>query len=162
RKTNKESNNLFAELILRTLGKERGSSAPDPDERKNRERGDDEAGDAVIKSWLDRNGIETRGLALRDGSGLSRLDLVTPAIKARLLLAIPKTIAAAMFHDSLAIAGQDGTLSGRLKRVAGKVFAKTGSLTYVHSLSGYVSMANGEVLAFSILCNDAPSERSAI
>ena len=77
--TNKESNNLYAELILRTLGKERGSLAPDPDPRKNRERGDDEAGVAVVKSWLDRNSIPTNGLAIRDGSGLSRLDLVRPA-----------------------------------------------------------------------------------
>ena len=153
--TNKESNNLYAELILRTLGKERGSLAPDPDPRKNPERGDDEAGVAVVKSWLDRNGIPTNGLAIRDGSGLSRLDLVTPEATARLLLAIARTNSAAVFHDSLPIAGRDGTLKPRLLREAGKVFAKTGTLTYDHSLSGYAIAQNGEVLAFSILCNDA-------
>ena len=153
--TNKESNNLYAELILRTIGKERGSLAPDPDPRKNRERGDDQAGVAVVKSWLDRNGIATNGLAIRDGSGLSRLDLVTPEATARLLMAITKTNSAAVFHDSLPIAGRDGTLKPRLVREAGKVFAKTGTLTYDHSLSGYATSQNGEVLAFSILCNDA-------
>jgi serine-type D-Ala-D-Ala carboxypeptidase/endopeptidase (penicillin-binding protein 4) len=153
--TNKESNNLYAELILRTLGKERGTTAPDPDPRKNRERGDDEAGVAVVKSWLDRNSIPTNGLAIRDGSGLSRLDLVTPEATARLLVAITKTNSAAVFHDSLPIAGRDGTLKPRLLREAGKVFAKTGTLTYDHSLSGYATTKNGEVLAFSILCNDA-------
>jgi len=153
--TNKESNNLYAELILRTLGKERGSLAPDPDPRKNRERGDDEAGVAVVKSWLDRNSIPIDGLAIRDGSGLSRLDLVTPEATARLLVAISKTNSAGVFHDSLPIAGRDGTLKPRLLREAGKLFAKTGTLTYDHSLSGYATTQNGEVLAFSIFCNDA-------
>lgn len=155
RQTNKESNNLYAELILRTLGKERGSLAPDPDPRKNRERGDDEAGAAVVRSWLTGKGIPTSGLAIRDGSGLSRLDLVTPEATARLLAAITKTNAASVFHDSLPIAGRDGTLGPRLTRVTGLVFAKTGSLNYIHSLSGYATAQNKEVLAFSIFCNDA-------
>jgi serine-type D-Ala-D-Ala carboxypeptidase/endopeptidase (penicillin-binding protein 4) len=155
RKTNKESNNLFAELILRTLGKERGASAPDPDARKNRERGDDEAGTAVVRSWLARNGISDDGLAIRDGSGLSRLDLVTPEATARLLVAIGKTNSAATFHDSLPIAGRDGTLGSRLQRGAGRIFAKTGTISYVHSLSGYAAAENGEILVFSIFCNDS-------
>ena len=155
RQTNKESNNLFAELILRTLGKERGESAPDPDPRKNRERGDDQAGAAVIKSWFDRNSIPDQGLAIRDGSGLSRLDLVTPEATTRLLVAMGRTNSATIFHDSLPIAGRDGTLSSRLKGAAGRIFAKTGTIAYVHSLSGYAVAENGEVLAFSIFCNDA-------
>jgi D-alanyl-D-alanine carboxypeptidase/D-alanyl-D-alanine-endopeptidase (penicillin-binding protein 4) len=155
RKTNKESNNLFAELILRTLGKERGTSAPDPDARKNRERGDDEAGTAVVRSWLARNGISDDGLAIRDGSGLSRLDLVTPQATARLLVAIGKTNSATTFHDSLPVAGRDGTLGSRLQRGAGRIFAKTGTIVYVHSLSGYAAAENGEILVFSIFCNDS-------
>jgi len=155
RRTNKESNNLYAELILRTLGKERGSSAPDPDPRKNRQRGDDEAGAAVVKAWLDHSGIPSEGLEIRDGSGLSRLDLVTPEATTRMLVAITKTNAASAFRDSLPMAGRDGTLSGRLVSSSGRVVAKTGSLTYTHSLSGYGTRQDGEVLAFSIFCNDA-------
>lgn len=155
RRTNKESNNLYAELILRTLGKERGASAPDPGPHKNRERGDDEAGTAVVKAWLDHNGIPSDGLEIRDGSGLSRLDLVTPEATARMLVAIAKTNAASAFRDSLPIAGRDGTLSGRLVSSSGRVVAKTGRLTYTHSLSGYATSQDGEVLAFSIFCNDA-------
>ncbi|MDX6444708.1 MAG: hypothetical protein QOH71_1782 [Blastocatellia bacterium] len=155
RHTNKESDNLYAELILRTLGKERGATAPDPDERKNRSRGDDEAGTALVRSWLNRNGVATDGMAIWDGSGLSRLDLVTPEATARLLGAIAKTNAATAFHDSLPIAGRDGTLGGRLAHLAGRVFAKTGTLTYDHSLSGYAVTRNNEVLVFSIFCNDA-------
>ena len=106
-------------------------------------------------SWLDRTGIPTKGLAIRDGSGLSRLDLVTPEATAHLLEAIAKTNSASIFHDSLPIAGRDGTLRSRLPQVAGKVFAKTGTLAYDHSLSGYAMTQNNQVLAFSIFCNDA-------
>ncbi len=162
RHTNKESDNLYAELILRTLGKERGTSAPDPDSHKNRARGDDEAGLAVVRSWLDRNGVGTDDLAIRDGSGLSRLDLVTPEATARLLVAISRTNSATVFHDSLPIAGRDGTLRGRLPRETGRVFAKTGTLTYDHSLSGYAVTPDGEALAFSIFCNDATGKGNPV
>ena len=156
-RTNKESNNLFAELILRTIGKERGGQAPDPDPRKNRERGDDEAGTAVVRSWLESRGITTKGLAIRDGSGLSRLDLITPETTGRLLQAIANTGSAAVFHDSLPVAGRDGTLNSRLKQLAGRVAAKTGTLTYTHSLSGYATTPANNTLIFSIMCNDATS-----
>jgi D-alanyl-D-alanine carboxypeptidase/D-alanyl-D-alanine-endopeptidase (penicillin-binding protein 4) len=155
RQTNKESNNLYAELILRTLGKERGETAPDPDPHNNRERGDDEAGAAVIKSWLNQNQINIEGLAIRDGSGLSRLDLITPEATVAVLETIAKKNSASLFHDSLPVAGRDGTLGGRLRNVTGQIFAKTGTVTYDHSLSGYATTKNGEVLVFSIFCNDA-------
>jgi D-alanyl-D-alanine carboxypeptidase/D-alanyl-D-alanine-endopeptidase (penicillin-binding protein 4) len=154
-RTNKESNNLFAELILRTLGKERGSLAPDPDPRKNRERGDDDAGTAVVRSWLESRGITTKGLAIRDGSGLSRLDLITPETTGRLLAAIANTSSAMVFHDSLPVAGRDGTLNSRLKPLTGRIAAKTGTLTYTHSLSGYATTPGNDTLIFSIMCNDA-------
>ncbi len=154
-RTNKESNNLFAELILRTIGKERGSLAPDPDPRKHRERGDDEAGTAVVRSWLESKGISTKGLAIRDGSGLSRLDLITPETTARLLAAIANTGSAPVFHESLPIAGRDGTLNSRLKQLTGRISAKTGTLTYTHSLSGYATTPVNDTLIFSIMCNDA-------
>jgi D-alanyl-D-alanine carboxypeptidase/D-alanyl-D-alanine-endopeptidase (penicillin-binding protein 4) len=152
--TNKRSNNLYAELILRTLGKERGVMAPVTDPSK-RERGDDEAGLAVIKLWLERTGIHTKGLALHDGSGLSRLNLVTPASIGHLLAAEAKMASFGVFRDSLPVAGKDGTLGSRMSDTAGQLTAKTGSLTYVDSLSGYATTSVGEVLAFSIICNDA-------
>jgi serine-type D-Ala-D-Ala carboxypeptidase/endopeptidase (penicillin-binding protein 4) len=162
RRTNKESNKLFAELILRTVGKERGTSAPDPDPRKNAARGDDEAGAAVVRTWLESKGIATRSVAIRDGSGLSRLDLVTPETTARLLLAMTGSTAAAEFHDSLPNAGHDGTLGSRLKNMTGRIFAKTGTLTYTHSLSGYATTHRDDVLVFSIMCNDAIADRGAV
>lgn len=161
KQTNKESINLNAELILRTLGKERGELAQLPD-AVGRERGDDEMGLAVIRVWLARVGISTERMALHDGSGLSRLNLLTPESAARLLLAMSKTATAAAFRESLPISGRDGTLGGRLKKVIDRVSAKTGSLTYDNSLSGYLTTSRGERLTFSIMCNDQTGHGSSI
>lgn len=153
RRTNKLSINLYAELILRTLGRERGEMLSQP-EPVGRERGDDEAGLGVMRLWLMRAGVPTADLALHDGSGLSRLNLVTPESAARLLLSLSQRTAGEAFKQSLPIAGQDGTLGGRLKAVSGRVIAKTGYITYDNSLSGYVTNSRGQVLAFSIMSND--------
>ena len=119
-----------------------------------REWGDDEMGRAVMRTWLGRAGIATSRLALHDGSGLSRLNLVSPESSARLLIALSKTASGPVFRDSLPIAGRDGTLRGRLSKLRDRVFAKTGYITYDNSLSGYLTAANGDLLAFSIMCND--------
>lgn len=162
RETNKESINLYAELILRTLGKERGATAPAPDPKKMRTRGDDEAGLAVVRQWLKQHGIATDALALHDGSGLSRLDLVTPETTARLLSAAAQTRTAEAFRDSLPVAGRDGTLRSRLRSIPmGRILAKTGTLTYINSLSGYATTDDGEPLAFSIICNDETETESS-
>jgi D-alanyl-D-alanine carboxypeptidase/D-alanyl-D-alanine-endopeptidase (penicillin-binding protein 4) len=160
--TNKESINLYAELILRTLGKERGGSAPAADPKKMLTRGDDEAGLAVIRQWLEKHAIPTDALALHDGSGLSRLDLVTPEATARLLAAMTQTPAARVYRDSLPIAGRDGTLKFRLRSLGpDKIVAKTGTLTYINSLSGYATTDDDEPLAFSIICNDETTAESS-
>ncbi|MDX6694112.1 MAG: serine-type D-Ala-D-Ala carboxypeptidase/endopeptidase (penicillin-binding protein 4) [Blastocatellia bacterium] len=157
RATNKESINLNAELILRTLGKERGALAPESDQKKMRERNDDQAGLAVVRQWLEQAGIATGSLALHDGSGLSRLDLITPSATARLLANIARRPVAGVFRDSLPVAGRDGTLKFRLRSAAGRVLAKTGTLTYINSLSGY-AITDDELLAFSIICNNETAE----
>jgi len=111
--------------------------------------------------WLERNGVSTDRIALHDGSGLSRLNLVTPESTLGLLLALSKTASGQTFRQSLPISGLDGTLGGRLKTMRERVSAKTGSLTYTHSLSGYLTTAGGEQLAFSILCNEQTSRGNA-
>jgi D-alanyl-D-alanine carboxypeptidase/D-alanyl-D-alanine-endopeptidase (penicillin-binding protein 4) len=160
KKTNKESNNLYAELILRTLGRERGEMLGHQ-EQIGREPGDDETGLALVRLWLTRAGISTERIALHDGSGLSRLNLVTPEATVGLLLSLSKTASGETFRQSLPIAGRDGTLGGRLKTLSDRVSAKTGSLTYSHSLSGYLTTVDGEPLAFSILCNDQTGRGNA-
>ena len=153
KRTNKESVNVNAELILRTLGRERGEMAALP-EAVGKERGDDEAGLGVMRVWLARADVPMRGVALHDGSGLSRLDLVTPESSARLLFSLSRTGSASAFRDSLPISGRDGTLGGRLGTFRDRVSAKTGTLTYDNALSGYLTTAGGQSLAFSIMCND--------
>lgn len=158
--TNKESINLYAELILRTLGREQAALLPSAG--SGRERGDDEAGTALVRLWLSRSGIANDRIAIHDGCGLSRLDLVTPKATAALLFAVHRTPAAEVFKESLPVAGVDGTLQGRLGGLAGRVVAKTGTLTYDHSLSGYLTAANGGTFAFSIMCNDSVSKTGGI
>jgi D-alanyl-D-alanine carboxypeptidase/D-alanyl-D-alanine-endopeptidase (penicillin-binding protein 4) len=153
RKTNKDSVNLYAELMLRTLGKKFGAEAPDEDAQVNALRGDDQAGTAVIRKWLGENGTLPGEMALHDGSGLSRLDMVSPETLARLLVFALQMKHADAFKNSLPIAGTDGTMRGRLANFAGKVLAKTGSITYVNSLAGYAKTPD-ETLAFVIFCNN--------
>jgi D-alanyl-D-alanine carboxypeptidase/D-alanyl-D-alanine-endopeptidase (penicillin-binding protein 4) len=161
RTTNKESNNLYAELILRTLGRERRAMLDLP-EPAGRELGDDEAGLALISLWLARKGVPTARMALHDGSGLSRLNLVTPGANAGLLVALSKTASSQYFVQSLPIAGRDGTLGGRLRALTDRVSAKTGLLTYSNSLSGYFKNPDGKVFAFSVLCNDYTGRGNSI
>lgn len=154
RKMNKDSVNLYAELILRTLGKKFGDSAPDENPRAQKTRGDDSAGTSVIKKWLTENGASFQETeSIKDGSGLSRLNFVTPETIGRALIAGNQIKAAEVFKNSLPIAGVDGTLRGRLGNVSGKILAKTGSITYVNSLAGYAKKSD-ETLAFVILCNN--------
>jgi D-alanyl-D-alanine carboxypeptidase/D-alanyl-D-alanine-endopeptidase (penicillin-binding protein 4) len=153
-KMNKDSVNLYAELILRTLGKKFGADAPDENPKTRKTRGDDAAGTAVIKKWLTENGVSFQETeAIRDGSGLSRLNFITPETIGRALIAGNQIKAAEIFRNSLPIAGTDGTLRGRLGNVSGKISAKTGSITYVNSLAGYAKKTD-ETLVFVILCNN--------
>ncbi|MGC2238175.1 MAG: D-alanyl-D-alanine carboxypeptidase/D-alanyl-D-alanine-endopeptidase [Pyrinomonadaceae bacterium] len=154
RRMNKDSVNLYAELILRTLGKKFGSEAPDENPRAQKTRGDDAAGVSVIKKWLAENGVtfqETE--SIKDGSGLSRLNFVTPETLGRALVAASQIKAAEAFRDSLPVAGTDGTLGGRLRNARGKILGKTGSIMYVNSLAGYAKNER-ETLVFVILCNN--------
>ena len=158
--TNKESNNLYAELILRTLGRERAALLPGP-EAGSRERGDEESGLAIIRLWLNRSQVPLQGVALHDGSGLSRLNLVTPQTFVQLLAAMQRSPNNQVFRESLPVSGRDGTLGSRLKDYADRVSAKTGYIIYDAALSGYVTTSEGEVFAFSIICNDETGRGSS-
>jgi D-alanyl-D-alanine carboxypeptidase/D-alanyl-D-alanine-endopeptidase (penicillin-binding protein 4) len=157
--TNKYSINLYAELILRTLGRQASSNSDA--EAPGREIGDEENGANQIRAWMSRISASSN-LAIHDGSGLSRLNLVTPMATAQLLVAIQKRQAANSFMESLPISGVDGTLQGRLASFQGRVHAKTGALIYDHSLSGYASTSTGEWLAFSIMSNDSVGKGGVI
>jgi D-alanyl-D-alanine carboxypeptidase/D-alanyl-D-alanine-endopeptidase (penicillin-binding protein 4) len=97
---------------------------------------------------------------LDDGSGLSRGDMITAEATVQLLTFMSKHRYADVFRDSLPIAGVDGTLRNRFKGTPAEknLRAKTGSLSSAASLSGYVTTAAGEKLAFAIMVNNYPRD----
>ena len=151
---NKRSVNIYAELILRTLGKNFGDSALADTKQMQEVRGDDSAGTSVIVKFLRENKVLTDDIQIHDGSGLSRLDFVTPEAFARALIYAAQSKFSDVFTSSLPIAGTDGTLGGRLGAAKGRIYAKTGTISFVNSLAGYALAADGEVLAFAIISNN--------
>ena len=141
---NKVSQNLHAELLLRLLGREKGTA------------GTIEGGEEVLRGFLTQAGISSEEYVFYDGSGLSRQNLVTPHAIVKLLQYAAKQPWAATYRDTLPVAGLDGSLADRFKNTpaAGRVQAKTGALSHVNTLSGYVTTQTGEHLAFSIMCNN--------
>ena len=159
---NKHSINLYGELILRTLGKKFGDAAPDESRQIQVVRGDDSAGAAVVKKFLKENNVAVDELQIHDGSGLSRLDFVTPEAFGRALVFAAQSKFADVFKNSLPVAATDGTLGGRLGRVKGKILAKTGTITYVNSLAGYAQAADDEIFAFAIIGNNITRKPDAV
>jgi serine-type D-Ala-D-Ala carboxypeptidase/endopeptidase (penicillin-binding protein 4) len=154
--TLKPSQNLYTELILRTLGK----VAALPVTATNANRTSEEAGLEVVKAFLKEAGVPPASLVLSDGSGLSRNDMITAEATLQLLTYMHSHRYAAQFRDALPIAGVDGTLRNRLKGTPAEnnLRAKTGSLSSAASLSGYVKDAAGEDLVFSIMFNNYPED----
>ena len=154
--TLKPSQNLYTELILRTLGK----VTPPPATTSNLGQTSEELGIEAVKSFLKTVGIRPEALNLDDGSGLSRNDMITAEASVQLLTFMSKHRYASVFRDALPIGGVDGTLRNRFKGTAAEnnVRAKTGSLSSAASLGGYVTTAAGEKLAFSIMVNNYPRD----
>ena len=134
---NKQSNNFYAEHVFRTFSW----------------GGTTNGGERRAKALLARAGVDVSGLSIRDGSGLSRKDMITPEAMGRLLAFMHTHPDVATFKASLARGGEAGsTLRGRLKGQG--VQAKTGSLQYVRALSGYATARNGHPLAFVVIANN--------
>lgn len=146
RVTNKISQNLHAELLLRTVGREKMAA------------GTSGAGLKVEQDFLKSAGVADGDVILSDGSGLARDDLVTPRAIVTLLRYAAHQPWGDDFLSTLPVAGTDGTLESRLKGTpaAGRIEAKTGSLEHAHALSGYATTLRGERLAFAIFGNNDP------
>jgi len=95
-------------------------------------------------------------MVMVDGSGLSRLNLVTPRQVVNLLSFMYKSDEYQRFYESLPIGGIDGTLADRMKKTSAEnnVRAKAGYNDYVSSLSGYLKTISGEQIVFSIIVNN--------
>ncbi len=155
--TLKPSQNLYTEIILRTLGKQISITAPNIPNSISTQT-DEDAGLQVVSDFLRQAGVADGDLYLNDGSGLSRNDMITANATVQLLTYMTKHRYFAAFRDALPIAGVDGTLRTRMRGTPaeGNVRAKTGSLSSVASLSGYVTTAAGEHLVFSMMLNNFP------
>jgi D-alanyl-D-alanine carboxypeptidase/D-alanyl-D-alanine-endopeptidase (penicillin-binding protein 4) len=143
---NKVSQNLHAELFLRTIAREKTGI------------GSAEIGLKLEQDFLKSVGVAEDDALLTDGSGLSTNNLATPrAVVALLQYAIHQPWGPD-FMATLPIAGVDGTLEDRMKSTpsAGLIQAKTGGLEHVHALSGYATTVGGEYLVFSIFVNNDP------
>jgi D-alanyl-D-alanine carboxypeptidase/D-alanyl-D-alanine-endopeptidase (penicillin-binding protein 4) len=110
----------------------------------------------TMHQWLQEIGIPPSASLIEEGAGLSRGDLVTPNAMVRLLGYLAAQPYATMLREALPLAGVDGTLVRRMRGTAAEhnVQAKTGSMSQVHGLAGYVTTAAGERLAFAILLNN--------
>jgi serine-type D-Ala-D-Ala carboxypeptidase/endopeptidase (penicillin-binding protein 4) len=151
---NKQSQNLHAELMLRQLGTRHVDAGSLDD--YGRPRSTSALGDEIRRKFLQRAGIEVAPLSLRDGSGLARQNLVTPTSTVRLLefmLTRPHT---KTWLASMTIAGVDGTLERRMRdsAAANNMRGKTGTLTYVNALSGYLTTKRGQPLILSLMGNN--------
>jgi D-alanyl-D-alanine carboxypeptidase/D-alanyl-D-alanine-endopeptidase (penicillin-binding protein 4) len=113
-----------------------------------------------LRAW----GARPDGFVVQDGSGLSRMDLVSPETIVHVLDAMRHASTFGLYHDALPVAGFDGTLRTRMRgtRAEANVRGKTGTLSAVRSLSGYVTTRSGRLLLFSILCNNYVVPTSAI
>lgn len=160
---NKESQNLYSELLIRTLGVHMPPEIKeDDDEPTSAENGIMAAMTTFASAQMDTSRIK-----LRDGSGLSRMNLVTPEMTADLLMYMwnhKNPAVRQAYYNSLPIGGVDGTLEDRYRRGPGyrNVRAKTGTLSGVSSLSGYVSTGGGTPLLFVLMCNNFTTKTSAV
>jgi D-alanyl-D-alanine carboxypeptidase/D-alanyl-D-alanine-endopeptidase (penicillin-binding protein 4) len=170
RETNRESNNLYAEVLLRLLGKVT-DKVPLPQTLTGKmpvpQKDTGEIGLKELKTALTQLGVNPNSYILADGSGLSRHNLISPEALVQTLRLMANSPAASIYRQSLPIAGESGTLKNRLNSTPNRVIlqAKTGTLSGVSALSGYIEVPDYEPLVFSIIVNQsdlsAASMRSA-
>ncbi len=152
RETNRRSINLFAEGLYKTLAVRMGAHTPHNDAAE------------VIKSFWRGQGVVLDQARILDGSGLSPANALTPRMIVALLRVMAGMPHAASFRNTLAQAGSSGTLRwfGRGTALAGRVWAKTGSMRDVVSLAGYYHSASGRHYAFAFMLNKADASYTEV
>jgi D-alanyl-D-alanine carboxypeptidase/D-alanyl-D-alanine-endopeptidase (penicillin-binding protein 4) len=141
--TNKVSQNLHAELLLRMLGK---AFAKD---------GSLAQGTRVVRQFLIDTGVSDADFFFYDGSGMSMDDRIAPRAVTHLLSYASRQAWGTAWRNTLPVAGVDGSLVNRFRNspLKGRLWAKTGTLNETNALSGYLTAASGKTVAFSILVN---------
>ncbi|WP_260928799.1 D-alanyl-D-alanine carboxypeptidase/D-alanyl-D-alanine-endopeptidase [Novosphingobium sp. 9] len=148
--TNKTSQNLHAELILRRTALLHGN-------------GSIADGQAEVRTMLTAAGVTDAEASFADGSGMSTYNRVAPRGTVKLLEWIARQPWGANWRASLPVGGVDGTLRRRFANMAlqGRIDAKTGTLAGTNALAGYVTAASGRTLTFAIYANDVPDGLAA-
>jgi D-alanyl-D-alanine carboxypeptidase/D-alanyl-D-alanine-endopeptidase (penicillin-binding protein 4) len=151
-RANKDSMNLYAESLCKRLG---FAATGQPGSWQN--------GTAALGQFLKDVGVAESEFKLDDGCGLSKENVVSPHAFIRVLAADYHSLNRKAFIESLAVAGVDGTLEDRFRGtdLKGRVFGKSGYVSGVRSLSGYVKAKDGRFYAFSILMNRVPEDGTA-
>jgi serine-type D-Ala-D-Ala carboxypeptidase/endopeptidase (penicillin-binding protein 4) len=152
--TNQDSDNLYAEALLQTIGTIAQQRRPS---QFTAEDTPTTAGLKTLATTLATIGVDRAGYELVDGSGLARLNRLTPTALVQTLQGMSRQPTRTVFQNSLPIAAQSGTLTHRFRNTpaAGIVQAKTGTLTGVASLSGYLQPPHYRPIVFSLLLNQS-------
>lgn len=155
RETNQSSNNVYAEVLLKSIGRTHPQHNISSEDTSN-------LGITLVKQRLTELGVNSQSYRISDGSGLSRHNLATPMAFTQLLSAMAITPEGKIFRDSLPVAGVSGTLKNRLKGTLaqGIVQAKTGSMSSTIGLSGYINPPKYSPLVFSIMLNQHDTTNS--
>ena len=136
--TDVDSNNFFAEMLIKGIGARYGAA------------GSTRAGARVTERFARNHGSAVHAV---DGSGLTRTNKASPAAVARLLRSVRAEDFGGAFVRSLAVAGHEGTVADRMRgsAAAGRCRTKTGTISGVSNLSGYCFNHSGKPMVFSIL-----------
>ncbi|HYG49112.1 MAG TPA: D-alanyl-D-alanine carboxypeptidase/D-alanyl-D-alanine-endopeptidase [Allosphingosinicella sp.] len=143
--TNKVSQNLHAELLLRRVGRQEGT-------------GSIADGLAAVRAMLERAGVPRTSYDFSDGSGMSTYNRVAPRGMVVFLRWAASQPWGSEWRSGLPVGGVDGTLARRFRGTAleNRIFAKTGTLNASAALSGYMTARSGRTLIFSAYANDIP------
>lgn len=152
----KRSQNLYLQNLLQIAGVKAQAQAEQSGDAPPGFLSSEGWGIRALKASLERIGIAPGMAQIEEGAGLSRQDLSTPNAMVHLLTYLASQPYGEQLRDALPTAGVDGTLEWRMRNTsaADNVHAKTGSMTNVRCLVGYVTTAAGERLAFAIMLNN--------
>lgn len=149
---NKESDNFYTEMLLKTAAAEHYDT-----------QGTTELGLTLMEEFADSMGMEPSALEISDGSGMSPSTLLRPADLTRLLVNMRRHPEFSVYKNSLSISGVDGSLEYRFPAdMVGKVYGKTGYISGVRSLSGYMEAASGKPLVFTVVANNYTCSTSIV